>query len=145
MTIQKLELGPHAFEQKMPPRIAAIIEAEGSQNKLSGVVATLANLLKYDQSIEKAYLCHHETIQVSKLSGEGNHFCGYRNIQMLLRQEEYSIPMLQDMIEMAWDEGFNTHSRIETGGIKGTRKHVGTPEVAFSNSDGKLIRKADNK
>lgn len=37
---------------------------------------------------------------------------------------------LQDMIERAWDMGFNSHGRIVTGGIRGTRKHIGTSEVS---------------
>lgn len=37
---------------------------------------------------------------------------------------------LQDMIERAWDMGFNSHGRIATGGIRGTRKHIGTSEVS---------------
>ena len=35
------------------------------------------------------------------------------------------------MIERAWDMGFNVNGRIETGGICGTRKYIGTPEVSF--------------
>ena len=131
---QKRELGPHAFEQRMPTRIAALIAAEASQNKLASVVPVLAGLLEHDRRVETAYLCHDDTTQVYKIPGEGNHFCGYRNIQMMLLRETYSIPELQDMIEEAWDKGCNSHSRIETGGIKGTRKHIGTSEVVFHNS-----------
>ena len=40
-----------------------------------------------------------------------------------------SILQLQDMIEHAWDMGFNLTGRVETGGIRGTRKYIGTPEV----------------
>lgn len=40
-----------------------------------------------------------------------------------------SIFQIQDLIETAWDRGFNTRGRIETGGIRGTRKYIGTPEV----------------
>jgi len=36
---------------------------------------------------------------------------------------------LQDFIEHAWDMGFNSVGRIETGGIKFTRKYIGTPEA----------------
>jgi len=38
---------------------------------------------------------------------------------------------LQDMIEDAWDKGFSPHARVETGGIRGTRKYIGTSEVRF--------------
>jgi zinc finger-containing ubiquitin peptidase 1 len=115
----------------MPRRIAALINAEGSQNKSTNVVPILASLLEEDPQVETAYLCDDETTQVYKLRGEGNHFCGYRNIQMMLLQEQHSIPELQDMIERAWDKGCNPHSRIETGGIRDTRKHIGTSEVVL--------------
>jgi hypothetical protein len=36
---------------------------------------------------------------------------------------------IQDYIENAWDLGINSQGRAETGGIKGTRKYIGTPEV----------------
>lgn len=43
-----------------------------------------------------------------------------------------SIFQIQDYIESAWDAGINTQGRVETGGIKGTRKYIGTPEVCLS-------------
>jgi hypothetical protein len=72
-------------------------------------------------------------------------FCGYRNIQMLISYiiiaqaagselfgETFpTIFQIQDLIENAWDSGFNAQGRQETGGIKGTRKYIGTPEVSF--------------
>jgi hypothetical protein len=76
------------------------------------------------------------------LAREGG-FCGYRNIQMMIsfirnanldgwEHFEGGIPSileLQDAIERAWDKGINVFGRIETGGIKGTRKFIGTSEV----------------
>ncbi|EDN06499.1 DUF1671 domain-containing protein [Histoplasma capsulatum] len=70
-------------------------------------------------------------------------FCGYRNIQMLVshiqdtRADGYeqfpgrlpTILRLQDLIEQAWDLGFNSNAQIETGGIKETRKYIGTSEA----------------
>jgi len=41
-----------------------------------------------------------------------------------------SIFLIQDYIENAWDMGINESGRVETGGIKGTRKFIGTPEVS---------------
>jgi zinc finger-containing ubiquitin peptidase 1 len=114
----------------MPARIAHLIDEETSQNRLTGVVPILARLLEQDRRVETAYLCHDETTHIYKIPREGRHFCGYRNIQMLL-PEQHSIPELQDMIESAWDKGCNSHGRIETGGIKDTRKHIGTSEVVF--------------
>lgn len=40
-----------------------------------------------------------------------------------------SVFRIQDLIENAWDMGINAHGRAETGGVKGTRKYIGTPEV----------------
>jgi hypothetical protein len=120
----------------MPNRIAAIIGAEALQNKLTGVLPVLACLLKQDRRVETSYLCDDETTQVYRLPGEGANFCGYRNIQMMLLREQRSIPELQDMIERAWDKGHNSHGRMETGGIRDTRKHIGTSEVVLYNSYG---------
>ncbi len=36
---------------------------------------------------------------------------------------------IQDIIEAAWDRGINAQGRIETGGVKRTRKYIGTPEA----------------
>lgn len=41
-----------------------------------------------------------------------------------------TVLQLQEMIEEAWDLGLNAHGRIQTGGIKGTRKFIGTSEVS---------------
>ncbi len=73
-------------------------------------------------------------------------FCGYRNIQMLIshlilateigpRAFPDGVPnifQLQEQIENAWDNGHNSRGRNETGGIKGTRKFIGTQEVRRS-------------
>lgn len=42
-----------------------------------------------------------------------------------------SIFQIQDYIESAWDMGINSTGRIETGGIRGTRKYIGTPDVSY--------------
>ena len=69
----------------------------------------------------------------------------YRNIQMMISyiQKTHSeghgsftgrIPSiihLQERIEHAWDMGINEMARVETGGIRGTRKYIGTPEVSY--------------
>ena len=114
----------------MPDRIAKIISTESHRNKTHEIIPKLAELLEHDRDVEVAYLCRPTVIQISKLAGEGN-FCAYRNIQMVLPEPHpvYSIPMLQDLIEKGWDQGFNPHGRVETGGIIDTRKHIGTSEV----------------
>jgi hypothetical protein len=50
---------------------------------------------------------------------------GYENFN----EKIPSIFQIQDYIEQAWDLGFNIQGRVETGGIRGTRKYIGTPDV----------------
>jgi len=45
------------------------------------------------------------------------------------KTHRHSILELQALIENAWDKGFNSAARVETGGIVDTRKHIGTAEV----------------
>ncbi|KAL2866331.1 DUF1671-domain-containing protein [Aspergillus lucknowensis] len=112
------------------------------ENQSVNAISALAHLCGRDKSIQRAFLCSAHVHQISKLPREG-YFCGYRNIQMLVSylQESHSpgsdhfsdalptILQLQDMIENAWDVGFNSGGRTETGGIKGTRKYIGTSEA----------------
>lgn len=114
----------------------------GAANHTSGLIHVLALLLNHDPSTKSVVLCSPNVRHVSKLNREGG-FCGYRNIQMMIShlcdarkngQEHFggSVPgilTLQDMIEDAWDRGINVNGRRETGGIRGTRKYIGTPEV----------------
>lgn len=132
----------------MPDRITALISIETATNDLPNVIPKLARLLEHDPKVEVAYLCTPSAVQISKLPGEGAHFCGYRNIQMLLlslasdvkcypaaarfKERRATIPEVQDLIESAWDQGINAHGRIQTGGICGTRKHIGTSEVYYA-------------
>ncbi|KAA6412105.1 MAG: hypothetical protein FRX48_04255 [Lasallia pustulata] len=119
-----------------------LIRVETVANETRGTMRVIAQLCEQDQSVEQIYLCHPDVQHVVKMSGEGG-FCGYRNIQMIVsfiqatRSPGYeqfpgripSILHLQDMIEAAWDQGINSTGRVETGGIKGTRKYIGTPEA----------------
>lgn len=114
----------------MPPGVTAVLAAEDDSNKMQGVMRFLQCLLVNISGIRIAYLCDFTVSQVWKLDGEGNHFCGYRNAQMLVVQlQNKTVLQMQELIELAWEAGHNTHGKIETGGIKGTRKHVGTSEV----------------
>ncbi|PYH94978.1 DUF1671-domain-containing protein [Aspergillus ellipticus CBS 707.79] len=112
------------------------------ENETSEVIPVLARLCEQDNSVQRAFLCSPKVHQISKIPKEGG-FCGYRNIQMLITYMKETrmsghellpgdlptIFQLQDMIEDAWDKGFNTVGRVETGGIRGTRKYIGTPEA----------------
>ncbi|KAL4942841.1 hypothetical protein BDV06DRAFT_155521 [Aspergillus oleicola] len=114
------------------------------ENQTPNLIPALARLCEQDKSVQRAFLCSAHVHHISKMPREGG-FCGYRNIQMLVSylQESRSpgsehfpgalptILRLQDMIEHAWDEGYNSVGRSETGGIKGTRKYIGTSEVSL--------------
>ncbi|KAF5639202.1 zinc finger with UFM1-specific peptidase domain protein [Fusarium tjaetaba] len=137
----KSDLGRFAHERKMPPWLVDLLKDEG-QVVNDGVLPVLSQLLEQSPSTQEAYLCHPAVQHVSKLRREGG-FCGYRNIQMLTSNiiaapREGSnhfgrtfptIFQIQDLIENAWDIGINAQGRAETGGIKGTRKYIGTPEA----------------
>ncbi|PMD43403.1 DUF1671-domain-containing protein [Hyaloscypha variabilis F] len=111
-------------------------------NMARGIIPVLEQLLYQDMYVEFAYLCDPAVKHVSKLRREGG-FCGYRNIQMMCsyiigaESQGYehfkgkipSIFDIQDNIENAWDLGINAQGRIETGGIRGTRKYIGTPDA----------------
>ncbi|KAJ4339457.1 hypothetical protein N0V87_003155 [Didymella glomerata] len=157
----KSELGPYAYEDRMPrwlhdqlaagPKITVVnrigrdgrlIKQEQVQNETAGVIPILAQLSALDRTVKEAYYCHPSTLHVGKTPKEGS-FCGYRNIQMLISyiqgakaqgHEEFpgrmpGILNLQELIERAWDKGINHIGRIQTGGIKDTRKYIGTPEA----------------
>ncbi|KAI9646951.1 hypothetical protein NHQ30_004951 [Ciborinia camelliae] len=111
-------------------------------NQAEGIIPVLAQLLDQDHSTSYAYLCDPAVLHVSKLMREGG-FCGYRNIQMMssyivksqfpghsvFRDKVPTIFDIQEYIETAWDQGINSQGRIETGGIRGTRKYIGTPDA----------------
>lgn len=111
-------------------------------NRTPGVLPVLRQLLEQDNTTAYAYLCDPAVVHISKLKKEGG-FCGYRNIQMMssyiigsgsqghdiLNERIPTIFEIQDYIEHAWDLGINVQGREETGGIKGTRKYIGTPDA----------------
>lgn len=119
-----------------------LVRQEVVENETSDVIPVLTQLCQQDKSVQRAFFCSPKVRHVFKMPREGG-FCGYRNIQMLISyiqdsratgHENFpgalpSILKLQDMIEKAWDMGFNSTGRIETGGIRGTRKYIGTPEA----------------
>lgn len=121
-----------------------LVRVENVANETRGVIPAIARLSLHDPSVDEAYLCHPCVRHIFKTFREGG-FCGYRNIQMLVSYiqgsraqgwEKFgtrtpSIPWLQESIEQSWEMGFNSSGRIETGGIKGTRKYIGTPEVVI--------------
>ena len=120
----------------------ALVRVEAVANETPNLVYALARLSDLDQSVERAFYCSPEVHHVAKMPKEGG-FCGYRNIQMMMsyirganangykhfQGKIPSILRIQDLIERAWDMGYNSAGRIETGGIRLTRKYIGTPEA----------------
>ncbi|KAK1961004.1 peptidase family C78 [Colletotrichum sublineola] len=137
----KAELGKYAHEQQMPDWLVSLLH-RGGEVKSDGVIYVLEQLLRQSKSTQYAYLCSPAVQHVSKLKKEGG-FCGYRNIQMMVSyiiganshgKDAFqgrlpTIFEIQEFIEKAWDLGINAQGRLETGGIKGTRKYIGTPEA----------------
>ncbi|KFY14519.1 hypothetical protein V492_02573 [Pseudogymnoascus sp. VKM F-4246] len=95
------ELGPHAYEEKMPGWLHNLLLSDGMPktitkltpsggikrvtkigNYVSGVMPVIEKLIEQDPDTAYAYTCHPSVEHVSKLKNEGG-FCGYRNIQML--------------------------------------------------------------
>lgn len=123
-------------------RDGRLLRIESVANEFRRVMPVISQLCSQDSAVTRAYLCHPNVTHVVKMNKEGG-FCGYRNIQMMIsyiqdtNSQGYksflgripSILQLQDMIESAWDHGFCTTARFETGGIRGTRKYIGTPEA----------------
>ncbi|KAJ2900191.1 peptidase family C78 [Zalerion maritima] len=136
----KSELGKYAHELRMPEWLVSLLK-KGGQVENSGMIPVIEQLLEQSQYLSTAYLCHLRVKHISKLRREGG-FCGYRNIQMLISyiisarsqgREHFkngipSVFELQEQIENAWDKGINSYGRVETGGVRGTRKFIGTPE-----------------
>lgn len=138
-----LEKGSNTTQMNRITPDGRLTRTEKDENEVSSVIPTLAKLCEQDNSVQRAFFCSSGTNQIFKVPREGG-FCGYRNIQMLIsyiresRAPGYehfpdrvpTILQLQDMIEQAWDMGINSSGRLETGGIRGTRKYIGTPEVS---------------
>lgn len=139
-----LEKGGRTSKQTQITSDGKLSRRETVENETDNLIPILARLCEQDKSVKRAFFCSPKVRHICKLSREGG-FCGYRNIQMLIsylkKSRSYghehfpekgpTILDLQDMIESAWDMGFNSVGRTETGGIKGTRKFIGTPEVGF--------------
>jgi hypothetical protein len=162
MAQQIKELGPYAFEERMPESISKHIRdgeptrrltrigTDGRniterimKNEVPGLIPIVTRLcIASSGPFSAMYVCAFEVHHVHKGTNPG-HFCGYRNIQMLVsyirstRDEghelfEAGLPgilQIQEMIEAAWDRDPRSVGRQATGGIRNTRKWIGTPEV----------------
>ncbi|KAJ6179133.1 hypothetical protein N7519_009594 [Penicillium mononematosum] len=137
-----LEKGGNMSKQTQITSDGKFTRRETVENETDHLIPVLARLCEQDKSVQRAFLCSPKVRHICKMRREGG-FCGYRNIQMMVSWLKKSggfghehfpnkgptILELQDMIESAWDMGFNSSGRVETGGIKDTRKFIGTPEA----------------
>ncbi|KAI2608337.1 DUF1671-domain-containing protein [Hypoxylon fragiforme] len=137
----KGDLGRYHREEKMPAWLTDLLTRRTFKSS-EGIIPVLSKILQQNPRTHYAYLCHPAVQHISKLRREGS-FCGYRNIQMVIsyivgsgatgsvafENKIPSIFRIQDLIEEAWDQGINPKGRIETGGVRGTRKYIGTPEA----------------
>jgi hypothetical protein len=156
----KRELGPYAFESKMPTEVrrrlvedteprevnrigrnGKIVREYHIPNETTGLIRVLADLCALEDSTTAAYFCHPSTRHIRKVQCDGD-FCGYWSTQMVLTYVQHVNPdgpqtlpnvlKMQNYIEQAWDRGIGSYGRIETGGIVNTRKWIGTHEsLAF--------------
>lgn len=130
-----------SYECRIGPSGKVIREAI-VYNEKPRPIPILADLSAHDPNVTIAYFSHKSVKHVHKVKCDGN-FCGYWNIQMLLsyrlaRIEDPAhgyLPLpnvleIQDTIEAAWDAGTCAFGRTETGGIRNTRKWIGTHEAA---------------
>lgn len=111
-------------------------------NETSNLIEAISDISAADPEVVRTYLCHPSVKHVEKIRCDGN-FCGYWNIQMLLTyihardarrdhsepKDTPSVPAIQNVIENAWDSGVCSYGRIETGGVRNTRKWIGTHEA----------------
>lgn len=154
----KRELGPHAFEKKMPGDVRQrlldgalprevnsigrkhmLIRETIVENETAHVIPVLARLCAADKTNRATYFCHPSVKHIRKIYCDGN-FCGYWSIQMLLTflrsigslphmRQLPNVLQMQDTIEQAWNNNICSYSKTETGGICGTRKWIGTAEA----------------
>jgi hypothetical protein len=139
---KKLKDGPKVSKTRRLARNGGLITHELVDGQTNGAMHILRQLIDLDSAVYKAYLCHPSVTQVGKRSWESG-FCGFHNTQMVISYIQNSkhlantlfpgyIPSIldiQDWIETAWDEGINFHAKHEFGGLRGTRKWIGTLEV----------------
>ncbi|KAF8859589.1 DUF1671-domain-containing protein [Acephala macrosclerotiorum] len=111
-------------------------------NQTAEILPVIEQFLDQDEATAYAYTCDPAVRHVSKLKREGG-FCGYRNIQVMcsyiigaesqgheiFNGKVPTIFDIQEYIESAWDMGISSQGRVETGGIRGTRKYIGTPDA----------------
>ena len=140
---QQLKAGPRVHKERRIGRDGRLVTVERVENHHEGVVPRLVELSEMDRGVREAWYCHPAVQHIVRFSHEGG-FCGYRNIQMQMSYIQGAkaqghtalptgrvptVPLLQDWIEDAWDNGISELSRAQIGRLRGTRKWIGTAEA----------------
>lgn len=135
--------GKVSTHTKIDSATGTLVKDVSVSNETPDLLPVIAFLCERDPNVKRAWLCHPGVKHVGKqIKGEGG-FCGYRNIQMMISYIQDAFPRgshpfegripsilrIQDWIEEGWDKGINPSARLETGGIRGTRKYIGTSEA----------------
>lgn len=141
--VRVLKGGDKVSTRTIPDRDGKSILVDLKVGETPGLISALARLSEESANTRRACYCSPYVHHVAKQRREGS-FCGYRNTQMLISyirntqvsgyqhfhgESIPSIFRLQEMIEQAWDNGFNSSSREEVGQLQMTRKFIGTSEV----------------
>ncbi|GBF94761.1 hypothetical protein Rsub_07644 [Raphidocelis subcapitata] len=131
-----------------PSAVAAQQRREPAASAAEDVAPMLRDcLIAGTRAHSRAYICGH-VAHLSRAQLDSGWGCGYRNLQMLAshllaRRPDVApvlfggcgwlpdLPSLQAWLEAAWEQGFDPPGRRQMGGhVQGTRKWIGTPEVA---------------
>ncbi|KAJ0277701.1 hypothetical protein CBS470a_010143 [Colletotrichum nupharicola] len=125
---QKAELGKYAHEQTMPDWLVSLLHKGGEVTSDGSYIfqAVMDRRLSFRGDQRSRTASSAEQMMVSYINGAN----AYGRDQF--RGRLPTIFEIQEYIENAWDMGINAQGRVETGGIKGTRKYIGTPEVRLS-------------
>jgi len=150
------QVGPYFRERQMPDDVRDVLIREGNprevtfqsrdgrlrremvyNNHTDGIIFVLSEICAMDKTTSRTYLCHNAVRHVYKIQCAGQ-FCGYWAIQTVLTCLQYMDPagpqwipnvlQIQNAIEAAWDRGLCEIARTELGGIRNTRKWIGSTE-----------------
>lgn len=81
---RQLERGAKVSVVNQISQSGRLVRLEVVANETPAILPVLAQLCEQDRTLSKVYLCHPGVQHIFKMAKEGG-FCGYRNIQMVVR------------------------------------------------------------
>lgn len=143
---KKLSIADY-FERKGKLLETLISNNESGDSRTSGVINKLQKHINEGPSGSQVVTLCCPTDHFSSSYGDKGWGCGYRNLQMLLsalvKIDSYkttilkvltdvpSIPKIQQLIEDAWQEGYDQQGASQLGNkLSGTSKWIGATEIA---------------